>query len=241
MLYFYYGTDSARARKKARATVSSLLVKKPDASYIEMTGETFSRASFDEAVSGGHGLFSSKILTFLDGVFDNEDAGKIVVSYLKEISESENIFILADGVLSVVIKKKLLGSAKHSQEFSLLNSKDKTISIGFAVGDALCLRDRKKAWVLFERAVRSGLSSEEIAGALFWQIKNIFIIKIAGGKAAEQSGLRGFPLSKALRYEKNFSKEEIKLLSSRLVSIYHKARQKDGDNLKISLEKFILS
>ncbi len=39
MIYFYYGTDTENARKKAKITVDSLLAKKPDATLIKIGEE----------------------------------------------------------------------------------------------------------------------------------------------------------------------------------------------------------
>ena len=42
MIYFYYGTDTESARKKAKITIDSLLIKKPDATLIKIGDEDLS-------------------------------------------------------------------------------------------------------------------------------------------------------------------------------------------------------
>ena len=64
MIYFYYGTDSESARKKAKITVDSLLLKKPDATLIKIGDEDLSIDKIMELASG-QALFSNKYIVFL--------------------------------------------------------------------------------------------------------------------------------------------------------------------------------
>ena len=63
MIYFYYGTDTESARKKAKITVDSLLVKKPDATLIKIGDEDLTAGKIME-LAGGQALFSINILYF---------------------------------------------------------------------------------------------------------------------------------------------------------------------------------
>ena len=53
MIYFYYGTDEESARKKAKITVDSLLLKKPDATLIKIGDEEITQEKIME-LAGAH-------------------------------------------------------------------------------------------------------------------------------------------------------------------------------------------
>ena len=96
----------------------------------------------------------------------------------------------------------------------------------------------KDAWVLLQKALDTGGVPEEIHGMLFWQVKSMILA--VSSKTAGEAGLNPFVFRKSLSFAKNFTEEELKNLSARLVSIYHDARR-GGDELAIALEKFVLS
>src|SRR3954468_14131506 len=99
MMYVLYGTDMDKARAKLHDLVTSLLKKKPDASHIRLTDENFSEAALEEYV-GGMGLFSAKTIVELDNTFRNKEAKEIVLDRVKDIAQSENIFVVLEGELN---------------------------------------------------------------------------------------------------------------------------------------------
>jgi len=107
----------------------------------------------------------------------------------------------------------------------------------FSLGDALGKRDRKNLWILYEKAIASGISPEEIHGTLFWQVKSMILSKSA--KDAEEAVLKPYVFKKSNSYAKNFTSEELFAISSKLVDIYHEARRGVHD-FGIALELFIL-
>ncbi len=72
MIYFFYGTDSDKARGKAHDLIASLTKKKPDASFIKIDAENFSQNILDQYI-GGQGLFVSKSIVFLDRLCEKKD------------------------------------------------------------------------------------------------------------------------------------------------------------------------
>jgi len=107
----------------------------------------------------------------------------------------------------------------------------------FSLADALGERDKKRMWVLYREAIDLGISPEEIVGTLFWQVKMILLAHRV--KKATDAGVKDFPFSKAQRYAKNYSLDEIQKLSSDIISIYHEAHRGKVD-FEIELEKLIL-
>src|SRR4051812_24076506 len=99
MIYLLYGSDTDKARTKLHALISGMLEKKPDASHIKMTDEAFDEALLSEAI-GAMGLFISKIIVEMNMVFRNKEAKESVMGMLKEIAESESIFVFLEGDLT---------------------------------------------------------------------------------------------------------------------------------------------
>jgi DNA polymerase III delta subunit len=218
--------------------VESLRAKKPDASFFEMDGDNFSVNGLEELIVS-MGLFEQKYIIALDNIFQNKEAKEFILKRIKEIGLSENIFIFLEGELD---KKTVTKIEKHSekvQEFikSIQNKKQKDFNI-FSLTDAICRRDRKKAWVLFQQAVAEGVSPENIHGTIFWGIKSILLATSA--KRAKEAGLSPFVFSKSILFSKNFKEGELENISSRLVSVYHESRR-GGMELSAALEIFILS
>jgi len=242
MLYFLYGTDSDKAREKAAALVASLQKKKPNAAVFKMDDENFEPAKLEEFI-GGQGLFENRYIVLLSRVFENEEVKEIVLGKLKEIADSENIFIVREGALTKAEVEKAQKFASKTQEFKFnlkqgggaKSHQDFNI---FSLTDAFGRRDRKTLWVLYQKALLANVFPEEVHGILFWQIKAIAVA--AESETSEEAEQKPFVFGKSKRMAANFASGEIGRLSSALVSIFHSARS-GGPDLEIGLEKFILT
>ena len=99
MIYLMHGTAYEKARTKARELTDTLQKKKPDALFYRVTSLNFFEQSLELLVSG-QGLFSSKYIVLLDNVFDSKEIKEEVIGVLKEIAESENVFIFLEKEIS---------------------------------------------------------------------------------------------------------------------------------------------
>lgn len=250
MIYLLYGTDKDKAREKARGLVDSLLKKKPDASFFKLTTENWNEASFSEYI-GGQGLFENKYIVLADGLFEDKDIKELVVKRVKEIQESQNVFIFREGTLDKATLGKFEKAAEKVQEFEApevpkgrkfgmdtvnpLNLAEFNI---FSLTDALGKRDKKELWVLYQKTVIKGVPGEEVHGLLFWQIKNMIIASEA--KSAKEAGMNPFVFSKAQGFAKKWTLDELKKYSSDLISLSHDARRGIHD-FDGALERFVLS
>lgn len=135
---------------------------------------------------------------------------------LSLMSKSKTIFIFLEDKLSAADYKKY---TKYStiEEFNKKEVKAIEKTNIFGITDAYSIRDKVKTWVLYRDAVHSGVSPEEISGVIFWKIKTMIL-----------SGT------------KIFTDNELKINSSNLVSLYHKAHKGETDFI-IGLEQFILT
>lgn len=249
MIYLLYGTDTDKARAKLRDVVESLLKKKPDASHDRMDDETWSEAKLEELL-GSMGLFSAKAVIEMSNVFRNKEAKEAIVSRLKEIAESENVFVFLEGNLDKKTLEKFEKHAAKVQCFGGNERGEKTFRVGaegrplskddfnmFAMTDALGRRDRKGLWVLYQKACRLEVPAEEVHGLLAWQARAMVLASRTRSPA--ESGLKPFVHSKASGFSKNFSEQELVGISSKLVSLYHDSRRGLHD-LGSALERFIL-
>lgn len=238
MIYLLYGQDVAQARKKAHELVDSLLKKRPDAAFFKLDTENWQEAAFDEYIAG-QGLFVQKYIVLLDRLFENKEIKEYVSAKIKDLGESENIFIVLEGIIDAATLKKL---EKHGEKIQEFGSNEKELKKKpefniFSMTDALGARDKKKLWTLYQKAIRGRAVAEEIHGMIFWQIKSLLLASTT--EDAKEAGLNPFVYSKAKGYSRNFKEQELKTISSQLISMYHDAHRGkvsfDGE-----LEKFLL-
>lgn len=245
MIYFYYGTDTESARKKAKITIDSLLSKKPNATLIKIGDEDLLPGKITELV-GGQALFSSKYIVFLYKTFDNKQNKDLILKNLKEIANSDNIFIFTEGKIDKINLAKIEKNAEKVQEFikpeRALTKKEALAQKGekidfFEFADALGRRDKRGLWVLYQDALSEQVPAEEVHGIFFWQVKSMLLAKKC--KNAEEANMKSFPFQKSREYSENYKSGELENLSSKLISMYHEAHRGNIDFF-VALEKFIL-
>ncbi|MBU6371073.1 MAG: hypothetical protein KGH93_00755 [Patescibacteria group bacterium] len=240
MIYFYHGADADSARKKANVTVDALLAKRPDAAYVKLGGDDIAAGKLAE-LAGGQGLFSAKSIVYLSGVFENKENKEVILKHIKELADSENIFIFAEGKTDKASLAKIEKVAEKTEEFS---EKEKAPAKKsdrkpdfFAFADAFGRRDRKVLWMMLADAFASGMAAEEIHGMLFWEAKNLMLA--ARAKNAAEAGLNPYPFSKARENIKYFKNGELAAAFDRLVAMYHDAHRGLID-FPVALERFVL-
>ncbi len=252
MIYFYYGSDIDSARKKAKITIDSLLLKKPDATLVKIGEENLSNERIAE-LTQSQALFSNKYIVYFYKTFENKENKELILKNIKEIGKSKNIFIFAEGKMDKAGLAKIekvadlpAGQAGKVQEFikpeKPLNKKEKLALVGekidfFEFADALGRRDKKGLWVFYQDALAEQVPAEEVHGIFFWQAKSMMLGKLC--KSAEEAGMKPYPFQKAREYAKNYKDEELQNILWKLVSMYHEAHRGNTDFF-VALEKFIL-
>lgn len=238
MIYLIYGNNFSKTRSKLQEILSLQIKKKPDASYFKLNSENWDTRILDEFISS-QGLFESKYIVVVDSMLSNKDSYEEIKTKLKEISASPNIFIFIDGSLTKEMVNKVSKYSEKIQEFS--DKKEGPTKIGeinvFTMTDALGARDKKRLWIMYQKAIFVGMEPEEIFRLFFWQIKSMLISQMS--KSAKDAGLNPFVYKKSLGFAKNFKKDELNKLSSDLIRIYHDARRGILD-FNIALERFVL-
>ena len=241
MFYFLHGEDKDKARKKAHELIDGLVKKRPNASFFKADSENFSLGKLEEMI-GGQGLFESKQIVFLDNILEDKEIKETVLDKIKEIKESPNAFVFLERKADKATLGRMEKSAEKVQAFELSKSSASTKESKekfntFSLADVFGRRDKKNLWVLYQEALSQGVAPEEINGVLFWQLKSMIVANKS--KSADVSGLKPYVFQKSKSFARNYSEEEMKKLSSALVSVYHDSRRGIHD-FEIALERFIL-
>ncbi|MFA6227451.1 MAG: hypothetical protein WC631_03175 [Candidatus Paceibacterota bacterium] len=246
MIYFYYGTDTEKASRKANITVDSSLKKHEGATLIKIGDEPLSQGRIDELI-GTQALFYNKYLIYLHKTFDNKENKELILKDIKDIAKSENIFIFAEGKMDKTSLAKIEKNAEKVEEFikpeKTLTKKQALALKGekidfFEFADALGKRDKRGLWVLYQDALAEQVPAEEVHGIFFWQIKSMLLAKKC--KTPAEANMKPYPFQKAREYGRNFSKDgELETIAEKLVFMYHEAHRGNTD-FYVALEKFIL-
>lgn len=231
MIYAIHGNNIKKIRERVKEIVSSLLHKKPNSNYIRISSDQFTENTFDELVEA-QGLFSEKMIIEMNSIISFYDD---VEGLFIKMKESPHVFIVVEEDIEDEHIKYLKENVYKIEEHN--NTQEKKVENLFSLTDALGLKDKKKLWVEYVKAVARNIPEEEIHGMLFWQIKSM----IVSSKTSEkESKLNPFVYKKAKKYSSNFKEDELNKLSSSLVSIYHDSRRGIVD-LNLELERWILN
>jgi len=235
MIYFLYG-DPNKIFIKSNDLIDNIIKKNKDATFFKIDQDNFYDFNIDE-LTGGRSLFTGKQIVYLKRVFENNTISESLIKNIKNISSSENIFIIAEEKLKKPIFNKIEKNSEKVQEFEIKKTFSKREDNIFDLAQALGERDVKKLWSLYQYKVKT-VRPEEIHGILWWQMKSILISSKTGTPSG--SGLKPFVFQKAAYYSKKYSKLELEEKSNDLINMIHESRR-SGLSLDISLERFILS
>jgi len=108
----------------------------------------------------------------------------------------------------------------------------------FTLTDAIGNRNKKEAWILYQKALASGLVAEEIFWKIVWIVKSMLLASQT--KNYLETEMKEFPYIKAKGFSKNFSKAELENLSESLVVGYHNTRR-GKEEIETLVEKMLLS
>lgn len=235
MIYFFYG-DPNKVFVKSKQLIDSLVKRNPDATFLKIDSENFDNYDISELI-GGQSLFTKKQIIYLKRLFENKNSSDELLKSIKDIKDSENIFIIAEEKLNKKDFNKIEKNSVKTQSFEIKDKapiKDNSI---FGLTDAFGNRDSKKLWVLYREKIKTN-RPEEIHGILWWQIKSM--LSVFKSETAQDSGLKPFVYNKNKRFNQNFTQKELETKANQLVDLLHESRR-SGPELEIALEKFILN
>ena len=223
MIYFFHGTDTEKARVKANELADSLHKKKPDASFYKISTENFDSTTLQEYI-GGQGLFSNKYIVLLDRLCEEKEVKDQFITSLKEIKESENIFIICEGKIDKTTATKIEKNAEKTATFDLSEKEEREIKAKkeeglniFEIANALGEKNKKHLWIIYRQLMEEGKVAEEIYGVLFWKAKTMLL---AGGNHT-------------------WGSDELSKLIEDLITVYHEARR-GAHELETRLEALLI-
>lgn len=234
MLYLFYGTDRNKALEKALVVIDKKIEEKKDAVVFKVDSENLTKDLLVE-LCGSRGLFEQRFIVHLKDVFQDENSRDIILKFLKDIKESENVFIWTEGA---ILKKDFSKIEKHTEKFweHVLKEKAEFKENIFGITNYLLARDKKNLWIEYQN-LRNSFVPEEIHGTLFWALKNVALA--ARSKNAEDAGLKPFVYGNSKKALTKFSQEEIDEKFWTLTKILGDSRRGEGE-LDVLLEKWIL-
>lgn len=232
MLSVFFGNDVTRVRQKAFDFLHTLTTS--DTSVTHITADRYEAGVIADSAEGTS-LFGDVNVFVIDTPSEEPEVLDSVMEQLSLMHDSPNHFILIEGALTALYKKKIEANAVRVEE---ITAEKKERFNAFRMTDALLRRDKKSLWLLLTEAWKEGLLNEEIIGVLFWQVKILRLVERT--KSAEEAGQKPFVYQKAKRALTNFKKGELDDFSRSLLSIYHDGHLGKRD-LNQALEKWVLS
>lgn len=217
MIYLFCGDDNSAKTLACETFVTRL------SEDLNLETLHFYRDNLDlnqiESFCSGPSLFSKKHALIFKDVLElkiEEEINGFFLNNIGKMAESENTFVFSEGKLD----KKTIDIFKKSRaeinSFELPKGKKEKFNT-FTMADALASRNKLNLWMLFRKALKKGVSLDEITGILFWKIKTM----ILNGEFSK------------------FSETELKKLSSKVSKILPESRNKSEDS-EVSFEKFLL-
>lgn len=235
MLYFIYGNDRTKGLKHFQKLRDSISTGEMNVVTVEESGVL--AEALDEMIFT-RGLFGETTLFIIDSILEEKEKQDIIISHAEAVARSANHFLIFEPMFAKDLAGEVAAYAAETFEYVLPKGDTRPAFNIFSLGDALGNRSKKDLWVLYQKAVSSGLSSEEICGTLLWSVKNMALMK--NTKQGDDAGLNPFVAKKSRGFASKYTAEEIVGLSRALVRAYHEAHR-GGEPMEIALERFILS
>lgn len=220
MLYLFSGNDFKNKILNYEKFIKSLSAQ-ADIPFLEIF--FINRNDFNpiqiESFYSGSSLFSALSAIVFQNIFEYEETRDFVLDKLKQMGESNNLFIFLEGKLNKPILdafKKVEAKRMQINIFELPKEKLEKFD-NFLVANTFANKDKLNTWIYFRQAMDVGVNIEEIVGVLFWKIKDMLL-------------------------KKNFSKfssEQLKTFTSRISYILPEARKK-GCDAESAFEQFLL-
>ncbi len=233
MIQVFTGEDTQKARKTARAAFGALCEENPGASIARFDDVSFDIALATDAFTSEN-LFGGGNILYFDGILDHPEGESF---YRTTLKETEHLAIIRETALP----KDLLAFFERIaeiKEFSLVKKVEKREN-SFAIADAVGARDKKRAWVEFEKVRRRGAAMEEVHGTIFWAFKSMYIALTLSKEEALASGMKPFTYQNYYSFAKKYLTPELEERLGELKEMYHKAHRGEGD-LDVALEQFLL-
>lgn len=233
MIRAYIGEDTQKAREVMRSAIEQEQKESSDVLVSRFNDVGFDIALATEALTAQN-LFGGGNIVVFEAILDHPDGEAF---YRTMLPQTQNTVFLRE----TVVNKDFLAFLKdiaEVMEFTLVK-KFKKPENSFAIADAIGARDKKAAWVEFEKVRRQGAAMEEVHGTIFWAVKSMYIAATVTKEEAIATGMKEFTYRTYLNFAKKYLVPELKEKLGELKEMYHRAHRGEGD-LDTALELFLL-
>lgn len=233
MLFLVYGNDLAKRKVYSDKLIETLKTKRPDALFSEYTEDTFSIPLLDSLVAS-RGLFEEKNIIVLRSVLDNKETWEYIASQSEKLHKSDHAFVFINEEVSKKILDGFVSSGATTKDFQKTLTTKADFNL-FALTDTLSIKDGKRLWVQYQKALQKGVRADEVLGVFIWQLKSILL---ARSYDESSSGLKPFVYKKSKNSK--LTTEEAANFYKTLVVVFHDSKR-GGETVDEAVEKMILS
>lgn len=212
MIYLFSGDD---AKKKLASYEAFIKTLSEETEIFFVNKNNFDPAQLQSFYSGP-GLFAARSVVVFRDILETEEILDFLLPRLLEMGESANIFIFIERKLGKPILDAFKKARTELNIFELPKEKKEKYD-NFLVANAFAARDKFHAWLYFRQAVDLGVTLDELAGVLFWKIKDMIL-------------RRNF---------QKFKEEELKNFAARISYLLPEARTQ-GPEAESAMEQFLL-
>ncbi|OGI74164.1 hypothetical protein A3D42_01795 [Candidatus Nomurabacteria bacterium RIFCSPHIGHO2_02_FULL_41_18] len=212
MIYLFSGDDTSKKLSAFEKFMKSLPV---GVEILKFYRNNFNSGEIESLYSGS-GLFFSKFAASFSEILEYQETRDFVLEKLSSLARSDNFFIFLEGKLGKPVLDAFRKAGAEINVFELTKEKKEKFN-NFLVANAFSQKDKLNLWIYFRQAVDKGVGMEELAGVLFWKIKDMLIKK---------------------NFAK-FSEKELKNFLQKLSYLLPEARKKGRDTESV-FERFLL-
>lgn len=233
MINAFIGTDTQKAREAMRAAVDRECAQSSDILVTRFTDVAFDAEVAGEAL-GAQNLFGGGNIVVFESLLDHPLGEEF---YRTMLPKTQNTVFLRE--------------TEGNKEFLVFLSRIATVSEfvpvkkfkkpenSFAIADAIGARNKKTAWVEFEKVRRQGAAMEEVHGTIFWAVKSMYIVATQTKEEAMATGMKDYTYRTYLDFSKKYLVAELREKLGELKEMYHRAHRGEGE-LETGLELFLL-
>ncbi len=232
MIEIFIGEDTQKAKKAMRAAVDGALLASGASNAQRFSDVGFDASAAREAIFAQN-LFGEKNTLVFDGILDMKEFGSF---YFEDMATTSNSIFIRETAPNKDILD-IFNKIGTIHDFPII--KKTKFENNFALADAIALRDKKTAWVLYTKAREKGSVAEEIHGLVFWATKLLFLCAHFPKEEAIKAGVSVNNYQRYLSGSKKFLGSELTERLRELRDMYHKAHRGEGD-FDAMLEQYIL-
>lgn len=234
MIRVYVGENTNQSRQATRKAFEDARNENPEgnAGYFDDLLFDFAQAT---ELFMGENLFGGQNILYFDGILEHPDGERFYRTILCETPHL--VFIREKSPGKDLLS--FLGRLGEVKEFELEKKIEKRIN-SFAIADAIGAKNKKIAWVEYEKSRKRGAADEEVHGTIFWGVKSMYLASMLTPKQASELGMKDYTYKTYRRYAENYSTAELVDKLANLKEIYHQGHRGDG-NFDENLEQFLLN